>query len=73
VLKVMALGFFLVAVGLFVIPHDAGLAQLISEAANSGADDHKKALAGLTLIIGGLVLAIIGGWIYHNTDKPRLA
>jgi APA family basic amino acid/polyamine antiporter len=59
-LKLAALGFLLVACGLFTIPHDAGPSRLISEALDSGADDHTRALVGLSLIVIGLALGIAG-------------
>ncbi|HEX8492339.1 MAG TPA: amino acid permease [Pyrinomonadaceae bacterium] len=59
-LKISALGFFLVAVGLFIIPHDTGVRQLFEEATTSGAEDHGRALAGLLLISIGLVSGIVG-------------
>jgi APA family basic amino acid/polyamine antiporter len=56
----MAYGFFLAGVGLFVIPHDAGLGQLLAEARDAGAQDHGRALAGLALILVGLAAAGVG-------------
>jgi APA family basic amino acid/polyamine antiporter len=65
-LKLASLGFLSVAVGLFVIPHDAGPMTLIAEATNAASPDHRHALIGLVLAIGGLLLGIIGismnGW-----------
>ncbi len=55
-----ALGFLLAGLGLFTIPHDAGLPRLIEEAATAGADDHVRALIGLSLIVAGLVAAAAG-------------
>ena len=55
-----ALGFLLAGVGLFTIPHDAGLGELIREAATEGAKDHLRALIGLVLIVGGSVAAVFG-------------
>jgi basic amino acid/polyamine antiporter, APA family len=59
-LKVAALGFLLVAVGLFTIPHDLGPAALVNAATSSGADRHERALYGLVLIVIGLVAGIVG-------------
>jgi APA family basic amino acid/polyamine antiporter len=54
------LGFLLAAVGLFTIPHDAGLPTLIREAMSAGAEDHLRSLIGLTLIVLGLIAGTIG-------------
>ncbi len=54
------LGFLLAAVGLFTIPHDAGLPTLVSEALSGGAEDHLRSLIGLALITLGLIAGIIG-------------
>jgi basic amino acid/polyamine antiporter, APA family len=54
------LGFLLAAVGLFTIPHDAGLPTLVSEALSAGAEDHLRSLIGLALITLGLIAGIIG-------------
>ena len=59
-LKVGALGFLMVAVGLFTIPHDLGPAALINSAANSGADRHSRALYGLIVIAIGIVMGVAG-------------
>lgn len=58
-LKLSALGFLLVAIGLFIIPHDTGISQLFQEATTGGAEDHGRALAGLLLISIGLVMGIV--------------
>jgi APA family basic amino acid/polyamine antiporter len=54
------LGFLLAAVGLFTIPHDAGLPTLIREAMSAGAEDHLRSLIGLSLIVLGLIAGTIG-------------
>ena len=59
-LKLAALCFILVAVGLFVIPHDVAPRELFSEAFNSGAEKHNQTLYGLMIIIGGLIGAAVG-------------
>ena len=58
--KLTALGFLLAGIGLFVIPHDAGLGQLLREASTAGVPDHGRALAGLLLIVGGLIAGVVG-------------
>jgi APA family basic amino acid/polyamine antiporter len=55
-----AIGFLLAGVGLFIIPHDAGLGELIREAATEGAKDHIRALIGLVLIVGGTLAGVVG-------------
>jgi len=59
-LKLASLGFLMTAVGLFTIPHHAGLGELLSEAADAASADHTRALIGLSLIAVGLVLGIVG-------------
>ena len=54
------LGFLLAAIGLFTIPHDAGLPALVREAMSGGAQDHLRSLIGLSLIVLGLVAGTIG-------------
>ncbi len=55
-----ALGFLLAGAGLFTIPHDAGLGELVREATTAGAQDHLRALIGLVLIVGGTIAALVG-------------
>jgi APA family basic amino acid/polyamine antiporter len=54
------LGFLLAAIGLFTIPHDAGLPTLVREATSGAAPDHLRSLIGLSLIVLGLVAGTIG-------------
>jgi APA family basic amino acid/polyamine antiporter len=54
------LGFLLAAIGLFTIPHDAGLPTLVHEALTGGVEDHLRSLIGLTLIGLGLIAGIAG-------------
>ena len=55
-----ALGFLLAAVGLFTIPHDAGLPTLLREAFSGAATDHLRSLIGLSLIALGVIAGIFG-------------
>jgi APA family basic amino acid/polyamine antiporter len=55
-----ALGFFLAGIGLFVIPHDAGLGALIQEATTEGMKDHLRALIGLSMIVFGVIAGVAG-------------
>jgi APA family basic amino acid/polyamine antiporter len=58
--KLSAFGFLLAGVGLFLIPHNAGLGQLLAEAANAADPDHGRALFGLLLIVGGIAAGVAG-------------
>ena len=59
-LKFAAICFVLVAIGLFVIPHDVAPRELFSEAFDSSAEKHNQTLYGLLMIIAGLIGAAIG-------------
>ena len=59
-LKFAAICFTLVAVGLFVIPHDVAPRELFFEAFDANAEKHNQTLYGLLIIIGGLVGGAIG-------------
>jgi APA family basic amino acid/polyamine antiporter len=59
-LKTASLGFLLTAIGLFTIPHDAGLGRLLAMALDGAAEGHRRSLHGLALIVVGLVLGIVG-------------
>ena len=61
-LKFAAICFVLIAVGLFVIPHDVAPRELFSEAFDSGAEKHNQTLYGLVIIIVGLAGALLGIW-----------
>ena len=66
-LKLAAVCFILVAVGLFVIPHDVAPRELFSEAFDVSAEKHNQTLYGLLIIIGGLIGALAG--IVLGTSK----
>jgi len=66
-LKLAALCFILVAVGLFVIPHDVAPRELFSEAFDASAEKHSQTLYGLLIILTGLIGAAIG--IVWGTSK----
>jgi APA family basic amino acid/polyamine antiporter len=59
-LKLAAVCFILVAVGLFVIPHDVAPRELFSEAFDATAEKHDQTLYGLLIIIAGLIGAAAG-------------
>ncbi len=56
----MAYGFLLGGIGLFVIPHNAGLGQLIAEARDAASPDHLRSLVGLGIIVAGLLAVGFG-------------
>jgi APA family basic amino acid/polyamine antiporter len=68
-LKFAAICFVLVAVGLFVIPHDVAPRELLSEAFDSSAEKHNQTLYGLLIIIAGLVGGALG--IALGSSKER--
>jgi APA family basic amino acid/polyamine antiporter len=59
-LKLAAICCVLIAVGLFVIPHDVAPRELFAEAFDSAAEKHKQTLYGLLIIVAGIVGALIG-------------
>ena len=59
-LKLAAVGFVLIAVGLFVIPHDVPPRELFAEAFDTSAEQHRQTLYGLLIIIAGAVGAALG-------------
>ncbi|HEU4510893.1 MAG TPA: amino acid permease [Pyrinomonadaceae bacterium] len=59
-LKLAAVGFVLIAVGLFVIPHDVPPRELLAEAFDTSAEQHRQTLYGLLMIIAGAVGAALG-------------
>jgi hypothetical protein len=69
----LGVGFLLIGIGLFTIPHNANVAELISLALTSGVASHGTALTGLFLLIsGGLFCGL--GWIVRKkmpaTENP---
>jgi APA family basic amino acid/polyamine antiporter len=69
--KLAAAGLQRLGIGLFTIPHDAGLGQLLAEAGNSGAPDHMRALIGLILIAAGVIMAVAGMLGQAQARPPR--
>jgi APA family basic amino acid/polyamine antiporter len=59
-LKVAALGFLMLAVGLFTVPHHIGFLGVFQAAASSANENHNRALFGVLFIVIGLVLGIVG-------------
>ena len=73
-IKIAAFGFLVAAVGLFTIPHDAGLGQLFNAAFTATEEHHSRALVGLILIAIGAVLAAAGsvaGASQNSNDAAR--
>ena len=58
-LKIVSLGLFTLAIGLFVVPHNAGLSDLISSAFARGAERNLRAFWGVSLIGSGTGLAVL--------------
>ena len=65
--RVVAFGFLLAGLGLFVIPHDAGPSELLALAMESNA----RAAIGLTMVAAGVVAAIAGGFRMGSAPSPR--
>jgi APA family basic amino acid/polyamine antiporter len=70
VLKVAALGFFVLAVGLFTVPHDIGFLGVFEAAVNSQDPRHGRALAGVLLVSVGLLLGAVGSIMVAATSQP---
>jgi basic amino acid/polyamine antiporter, APA family len=67
--RLAALGFLVAAVGMFVIPHDAGLGQLIALASDSAAARHGRALYGLVAMVGGFVAVAAGAVASRDSGR----
>jgi APA family basic amino acid/polyamine antiporter len=87
-LQAAAVGFLLLAVGLFTIPHDASLPRLWAEAlavsaAGTGSaaaavspSEHLRALIGLVVVVSGLILGaggLLAEWRRPPGREPRPA
>lgn len=70
VLKLAALGFLTLAVGLFTVPHDIGIKGVLEAATTSEHEQHLRTLIGLVLILVGLVLGIAGSVAVAKTAPP---
>jgi basic amino acid/polyamine antiporter, APA family len=69
-LKLAALGFFALAVGLFTVPHHIGFMGVFEAAFNSADPHHGRALAGVLLILVGLLLGAVGSVMVATTSQP---
>lgn len=65
--RVVAFGFLLAGLGLFVIPHDAGPGELLALAMDSNA----RAAIGLAMIAVGMVATIAGGSRMGSAPSSR--
>jgi len=59
-LKLAGVGFLVVAVGLFIIPHDLGPRAIFAAALDAAADRHDRAVYGLLMILVGLAVGVAG-------------
>lgn len=59
-LKIAALGFLALAVGLFTVPHHIGFGGVFTAAFTSGVEHHTRSLVGVVLIGTGLLLGVVG-------------
>jgi len=64
--RVVAFGFLLAGVGLFVIPHDAGPSELFTLASEANA----RAAIGLAMIAAGMLAALAGGFAMGARSSP---
>jgi APA family basic amino acid/polyamine antiporter len=69
-MKAMGAGFFVAAMGLFVVPHNAGPRQLLTLTGEDGAIGHGRAQVGLAMVAAGLVLAAIGALAGGRDRRP---
>jgi basic amino acid/polyamine antiporter, APA family len=69
VLKLAAVGFFALAVGLFTVPHDIGFRGVLDAALTHGAPGHLRAFVGVLLIVGGLVLGVAGSVMVATSSQ----
>jgi len=58
-LKLAGFGFLLVAIGLFTIPHDAGIGNLFEKMA-SGMAEGKRTIFAFVCIVVGLLMGVTG-------------
>jgi APA family basic amino acid/polyamine antiporter len=68
-LKIAAIGFFALAVGLFSVPHHIGFMGVFEAASTAGNPDHGRALFGVSFILIGLLLGI-GGLVMMAKTGP---
>jgi APA family basic amino acid/polyamine antiporter len=59
-MRALAVGFLVAGVGLFTIPHDAGIGKLWRQATTPGMLDHGRSMTGGGLIVAGLLVLALG-------------
>ena len=69
-LKLAAVGFLVVAVGLFTIPHDLGPLAMLETARDATAERHDRAIYGLIMIALGLVTGVVGTLLGGAAARP---
>jgi APA family basic amino acid/polyamine antiporter len=69
-LKVAALGFLALSIGLFTVPHHIGFTPVFTAAVDSTNENHTRALFGVSFILIGLVLGIVGSAM-AKAAQPR--
>ena len=72
-LKVAGIGFLLVAIGLFVIPHDLGPRAIVSAALDADADRHGRAVNGILMIVVGLLVGVFCTGLGSQQHGPEAA
>jgi APA family basic amino acid/polyamine antiporter len=70
ILKISALGFFVAAIGLFVVPHDIGLGGIYDAALSGDTKEHGRALTGAILTVVGLLVGIGAGVVSIMSSEP---
>lgn len=70
--KIAAPGLVAAAVGLFIVPHSARPTEILTLATSAG-EGHGRAVAGLTLLGLGLVVAAVGALISRAARRPSQA
>jgi APA family basic amino acid/polyamine antiporter len=68
-LKLAALGFFALAAGLFTVPHHIGFQGVFDAALTAGNPDRGRALAGVLLIVFGLIVGVAGSVMMARTPQ----
>ncbi len=68
--KIAAFGFLLTAIGLFTIPHDAGPGELYQKATIATLEGHTRAVAGLVMILIGIIIGIAGSVLGASQAEP---
>ncbi len=70
-LKIAAVGFFALSVGLFTVPHHIGFGGVFNAAFTSGVEHHMRSLVGVVLIGTGLLLGVVGLAMAKNSSEAE--